>query len=114
MNVFANIETRINGVAEELEDLNNELTTLAENGKYNGIFRDLFNKIALEADGTVYDGGYSGRGMFGKACWGVYGRNSTRIIELAAQSGITGASYDSLGLDTIVYWPELQYNREGM
>lgn len=68
---------------------------------------DLIQDIADESNGEVYSN-YSGRGMFGKKCWGVYGDDPCAIIEEAAIRGFTGANMDSLGLQTIVYWPDVE------
>ena len=55
---------------------------------------------------------YSGRGMYGKNCVGIVTSNPVEVIELAAQVGITGAKMDSMGMDTIVYWPKIQFVEE--
>jgi len=51
---------------------------------------------------------YSGRGMFGVKCMAIVGTNSTAIIERAAFLGLTGAKIDNMGLDYVVYWPQIQ------
>jgi hypothetical protein len=53
---------------------------------------------------------YSGRGMYGKTCLGIVCDNPIHIIEEAAQRGLLGAKIDSMGQDSIVYWP--CYNEE--
>ena len=68
---------------------------------------DLMEEIASECDGKVYEG-YSGRGMYGKRCWGISGPNANEIIVTAAIHGVRKAETDSLGLGVIVYWPHLE------
>lgn len=69
---------------------------------------------------SLYEG-YSGRGMFGKKCLGVVVRSGDSfmnfLMELTkyfeehdiedAGLELEGVSYDSLGLDTIVYFPRI-------
>lgn len=50
---------------------------------------------------------YSGRGMFGRKCYGVVTDQSEKLIESAAEMGLTGVNTDSMGLDVIVYWPQV-------
>lgn len=50
---------------------------------------------------------YSGRGMFGKDCVG-FVCSHTEMSDIIAELGIEGAHWDQLGLDMIVYYPELQ------
>lgn len=60
----------------------------------------------LEADGTghVYRA-YSGRGMFGRACLAF----STPCPNYAlSRAGMPGARTDSLGHETIIYWPAIK------
>jgi hypothetical protein len=65
--------------------------------------------VHCEAD--IYEE-YSGRGMYGKKCVGITTNKPMEVIETAAQYGITGAVTDSMGMDTIVYWPKIQYVSE--
>lgn len=65
---------------------------------------------------------YSGRGMFGKTCLGVVVSHGNSFMDFFMQltqyldeSGLEdvnceleGASYDELGLDTIVYFPYIK------
>ena len=60
--------------------------------------------IATEIDGTVRPD-YSGRGMFGKTCFGIYCNNVTECLEVAGSHGLRGAKYDNMGKGYIVYWP---------
>ena len=66
--------------------------------------------------------GYSGRGMFGRKCLGVVIRELDSFMDFIIKLtrylddngvedtnfSIEGASYDSLGLDTIVYFPRIE------
>lgn len=70
---------------------------------------------------------YSGRGMYGRECFGVYGTPSGFASFMFALGCLTGEAdgefdniereigsgvlrIDSLGLDTIFYWPALKYS----
>ena len=55
---------------------------------------------------------YSGRGMYGKLCYGVVTSRPIAVIEEAASQGLRGAQMDSMGLETIVYWPRVEGERE--
>lgn len=71
--------------------------------------KNLFDEVveSLQGDAedvSIYEG-YSGRCMYGERCYGISGEDPIKIIERAAQFGITGARYDNLGRDYIVYWP---------
>jgi hypothetical protein len=70
---------------------------------------ELFESIAESACGEVRDSGYSGRSMYGKQCWAIVGDDVASIIETAAQHGVTGAKWDSMGLNSVVYWPRIQF-----
>jgi len=54
---------------------------------------------------------YSGRGMYGRRCYGIECSEPLHCIEQAAAQGITGANYDQMGLDYIVYWPRIRDDR---
>lgn len=64
-------------------------------------------KIAADEDYRVYES-YSGRGMFGQGCYGLVGRDAEKCIGLVSQFDFPGLSRDSMGLDTIVYWPSIE------
>ena len=56
---------------------------------------------------------YSGRGMYGSKCWGITTySNGVDVIEQAALLGLTGATMDSMGSGTIVYWPRPHFSDE--
>lgn len=79
------------------------------------------NFVAENPQYSLYEG-YSGRGMFGKKCLGVVVRSGDSfmafLFELTKyldEQGIEdinleleGVSYDELGLDTIVYFPNIR------
>jgi hypothetical protein len=69
----------------------------------------LFMSIAEHSDSELYDGGYSGRNMYGKYCWAIRTTDIVGVIEVAAQHGVTCAKYDSLGMASVVYWPKITY-----
>lgn len=89
--------------------IHQRLVAIGERDDSHAVLLPLFENIAEEVGGRVYEG-YSGRGMYGKRCWGVAGSDFSEIIEVAAQHGLKGATVDSLGLDSIVYWPDMEYN----
>lgn len=67
--------------------------------------RKLMEDIASECDGKIR-ADYSGRNMYGRVTWGIVTELPISAIEAAASRGLRGASMDSMGLSTIVYWPE--------
>jgi hypothetical protein len=74
----------------------------------------LFTDIADDHGAEVYEG-YSGRFMYGAKCWGISTKNGDvdSIVADAAERGIKGHKTDSLGLDCIIYWPNINYFEEG-
>lgn len=66
---------------------------------------------SVNCEASLYEN-YSGRSMYGKKCVGITTNNPTMIIEQAAQFGILGAKLDSMGKDSIVYWPKIEYVEE--
>ena len=50
---------------------------------------------------------YSGRGMFGKTCYGIVCDDANKCLEAAGSYGITGGKVDNMGRQFIVYWPEI-------
>lgn len=61
--------------------------------------------IAQQNDGRLRS--YSGRGMYGERCLGITTKQPNSVIEDAGAAGIKGARQDSMGLSTIVYWPNI-------
>ena len=69
---------------------------------------------------------YSGRGMFGRSCLGVVIKQGYSFMDFIinltkymdnngvedTDFSLEGASYDSLGLDTIVYFPNIGDNHD--
>ena len=51
---------------------------------------------------------YSGRGMYGKTCYGIITDSPAELIEDAESQGLTGALTDSMGISTIVYWQHVK------
>ena len=62
--------------------------------------------IAEQIDGD-FRASYSGRGMGGRTCAGIVTDDPISCIEIAAQRGISGAKVDSMGRQSIVYWPTI-------
>lgn len=50
---------------------------------------------------------YSGRGMFGKKCYGVVGPRKYIMME-AGRQGLPEPETDQMGLRTIAYWPSIK------
>ena len=50
---------------------------------------------------------YSGRCMYGATCFGIVTDDPEGLIEAAIEAGLKGARTDSMGFDTIVYWPSI-------
>lgn len=67
----------------------------------------VIDEVADIVGGSVYEE-YSGRAMYGKTCVGITCEHCKTVecIEQAAIRGLSGAQFDSMGLDVIVYWPD--------
>lgn len=65
------------------------------------------NDVADLLGGSVRDD-YSGRGMFGKSCYGIVCDDANECIAEAGALGLRGARTDSMGRSVIVYWPSIQ------
>ena len=61
--------------------------------------------VALNNDWTFQS--YSGRFMYGANCPAIVGRDPNRIIEKATKVGVNHSRTDNMGLDYVVYWPEI-------
>ncbi len=66
--------------------------------------KEILQEVANEIGGEVREG-YSGRGMYGKECYGIVCENSIECIEAAFAMGLRGAKTDNMGLRYIVYYP---------
>lgn len=69
--------------------------------------------------GIDYDPYYSGRGMYGACCFSITGGTSDLIRFLRALPDEVGdelvdPSTDSMGLDSVFYWPYKLRTKEGM
>ncbi len=71
---------------------------------------EALNEVADEIGGEIRDD-YSGRGMFGRNCYGIECDDPIPCIENAAMQGISGANYDQMGLQYIVYWPRIRNDK---
>lgn len=83
------------------------------------------NFISENEQYSLYEN-YSGRGMFGRTCLGVIVQRNDSFIDFIIKltkylddNGIEdvdfsleGVSYDALGLDTIVYFPNIGGNHD--
>ena len=68
---------------------------------------ETLHEMADQVGGEIRDD-YSGRGMYGRTCYGIECFDPIGCIEQAALNGIEGANYDQMGLDYIVYWPRIR------
>lgn len=63
--------------------------------------------IADELGGEFVEN-YSGRGMYGRKCVGITTSDEWAVVAAARNVGITCERTDNMGLDIIVYWPDVQ------
>jgi hypothetical protein len=82
---------------------------------------ELLEEIAQEVDGSTRTD-YSGRGMYGNACVGIVASDLVELLELGAAIArvvedeelrdelLSKSRTDSMGYDTIVYWPYVTCN----
>lgn len=68
---------------------------------------ELLHEVSDIVGGEITNN-YSGRGMYGARCYGIECDEPVSCIEQAAMQGITGANYDQMGLQYIVYWPGVE------
>lgn len=76
-----------------------------------------------ESNGHSVQDSYSGRGMYGKRCFGVVVPHQLALLDLYFSLGYDSRngdnfsippepSTDSMGRDTIIYWPSLRMEVE--
>lgn len=68
---------------------------------------EIIQEVADAVGGEICDD-YSGRGMFGDTYIGVVCDNPQTAIEEATERGLRGASQESMGRQSIVYWPRVK------
>lgn len=70
---------------------------------------DALYEASDELNGSNVVNDYSGRGMYGKTCYGIESNDhrDTEIIEACARHGLRGARVDSMGKGVIVYFPSI-------
>lgn len=65
---------------------------------------------------------YSGRGMYGKRCFAIFAEDAmAAVVSIAWELGrrdedpsrLESIKSDSLGLDTVVYWPRIEWRDSG-
>ena len=83
---------------------------------------DLIREFCEETDGCEVYENYSGRGMFGSTCMGIVVEKDFSYMKMIVkltrfldrndfdnpESELEGMMMDSLGLDTIMYFPNIQ------
>jgi len=67
---------------------------------------EIIQRICNEVDGN-FRGNYSGRFMYGKCCVGIDTNDPELVRQLAEDFGIPAPTQDNMGLDYILYWPEV-------
>lgn len=65
-------------------------------------------KERLEAAG-IETREYSGRGMFGKTCLAAVADRQATVFAKIGEKAIKTARTDSMGLDVVVYWPDVPW-----
>lgn len=75
--------------------------------------RQLTIREAIEAAGYT-PRSYSGRAMYGRTCLGVVVPNPMKaVLDIAAQGvKVPPPKQDSMGLDFIIYWPDIPWSKE--
>ncbi len=86
------------------------------------LYRGDLDKILDDAGTENYRDDYSGRGMYGKTCFGITGGLSDYVEFLLQASMVLGLdearemfgapSYDSMGWDTIYYFPNVKIRED--
>jgi hypothetical protein len=73
----------------------------------------------FSGDDTITVRPYSGRCMYGRECIGIVTQNPLKVLqEIAHTAGEEGirmpahVEWDSMGRETIVYWPYVEYQGE--
>jgi hypothetical protein len=74
---------------------------------YRKLSIKVIQEVADEVGGILQES-YSGRGMYGKTCYGIVCDNIETCVEEANFRGLFGAQSDSMGKHFIVYWPSVQ------
>ena len=69
------------------------------------------HKLANAVKGRIYPH-YSGRGMFGETCMGVVCSNIVGCLLVAGKLGLKNPKTDNLGLDYIVYFPDIKAKKK--
>jgi hypothetical protein len=72
----------------------------------------IVGKIVSENGGKIIREGYSGRNMYGARCWAVTcddWKERDRIRDAAYFAGIGSGMVDIMGLEWVIYWPELSW-----
>jgi hypothetical protein len=68
-------------------------------------------EIADEIGGDVRSD-YSGRGMFGRTCYGITCNDPNECLEVAGSKRIRGGKIDNMGKRYIVYWPDISDDKD--
>lgn len=92
---------------EDDEQEDDDCTIMAPEPKTLEAKIEAVHDVADEIGGKVRTD-YSGRGMYGKTCYGITCDNEDECIEAAGAKGLRGARTDNMGRGTIVYWPSIK------
>lgn len=101
----------------------NSLDDYEELSEFENVLTELIKRFCKENEEKYsYYEKYSGRGMFGRTCSGVVVKNGYSYMQMLmeltkfldekefddADLELEGVSTDSLGMDTIVYFPKIE------
>lgn len=62
--------------------------------------------LASKIGGSIRDD-YSGRGMFGRTCYGIDCRHLDEALLEVKQVNLPTPNYDNMGKGWIIYWPSI-------
>jgi len=103
------IEDMIGGFIESHStDTTHALRSFSTHDSYDDL-KELFESIADNCREAEIREDYSGRNMYGRSCWAIVGPDPVDIIEVAARHSLTGAKFDNMGRDYVVYWPHVEF-----
>jgi len=78
---------------------------------YGDTLPEILNNLLAEMDLSP-DINYSGRGMFGKKCYGVcVSRHSYKKAMDVLKKKVSSTRSDNMGMDMIIYWPGTTYEK---
>jgi len=88
----------------DLSEIRTAKVGTAEHETFIGVLDELADSL----EGGELRSDYSGRGMFGRLCYGITCDNQTEALERIAQLNLPRPTTDNMGLGYIVYWPGIE------